>query len=184
MSENQQILSTNGHRKLTDAEKRKNEKGLCITRYCSREHAKQRRYCYRCKHRRHAKSKPISYAFQNLKSNAKRRGKEFSLTLKEFTEFVENSGYMDRKGKTKMAFSVDRIDEGKGYSADNIQVLTISENRKKAHREAMARKYHDLDYDQEAMEYYKGINDEVDVNSLPTIGTDSEFTPIQGESPF
>jgi hypothetical protein len=70
-------------------------------------------------------------AFQNLKSNAKRRGKTFELTFAEFKQFATNTNYMFGKGRKAESFHIDRKNETKGYSSDNIQVLTNSQNVKK-----------------------------------------------------
>ena len=70
-------------------------------------------------------------AYCNLKANAKRRGKEFSLTFEQFRDFAIKTDYHQKKGVEKESFHIDRIDEEKGYSIDNIQVLTNSQNVKK-----------------------------------------------------
>lgn len=66
-----------------------------------------------------------------LKNNAKRRGHEFTLTLDQFLEFAIKTNYMARKGIYKDSYHIDRIDETKGYSIDNIQAITNTENIKK-----------------------------------------------------
>jgi hypothetical protein len=66
--------------------------------------------------------------------NAKRRGKEFTLTLKQFEEFCNKTGYDEKKGITADSLTVDRIKDHLGYSVDNIQAITLSENVKKENR--------------------------------------------------
>lgn len=78
---------------------------------------------------------PESYTYSLLKSNAKRRGKEFTLTLEEFKTFCQETGYLQGKGKKKKSMSIDRIDHTKGYSIDNIQILSLSENGIKGNHE-------------------------------------------------
>ena len=70
-------------------------------------------------------------AFLNLKSNAKRRGHDCALTYDEFRQFAIQTDYIVRKGKTIDSFSIDRIDNSKGYEMGNIQILTLSENSQK-----------------------------------------------------
>lgn len=60
--------------------------------------------------------------------NAKRRRKEFTLTYKQFEEFCKRTGYNINKGRNAECLSIDRIDDKKGYTIDNIQAITISEN--------------------------------------------------------
>lgn len=77
----------------------------------------------------------MRYAYSVLKNNARRRGKEFTLTMQEFVDFCEETGYMEGKGSSRLSLSVDRIDHNKGYVAGNIQVLSLSENGAKGYVE-------------------------------------------------
>jgi hypothetical protein len=80
---------------------------------------------------RWAESHPLQRAFHNLRTHAKERGKDFSLTFTEFVVFAERTDYMQRKGKTSLSLSIDRIDNSKGYSASNIQAISLRENSRK-----------------------------------------------------
>lgn len=88
-------------------------------------------YCPKCKWKQWTAVNPLRAAFKTLRNHAKERGKEFTLTLAEFKAFAEKTSYMDRKGKTSLSLSIDRKDNTKGYSADNIQALTLMENSRK-----------------------------------------------------
>lgn len=69
-----------------------------------------------------------------LKNNAKRRGKDFSLTLDDFMHFLkQNPNYMVKKGIRVKSLQIDRIDNLKGYSLDNIRAITLRENVYKRH---------------------------------------------------
>ena len=85
---------------------------------------------------------PIKTSYYNLRTNAKRRGKPFDLTLDEFREFATATDYINKKGKTAQSYSIDRIKAHLGYIPGNIQVLTISENGIKGNKE----KYDDLPF--------------------------------------
>lgn len=74
---------------------------------------------------------PYKYAYQTLKDNAKRRGKEFDLTFEEFKSFCHNVDYIQNKGKTSRSLTIDRIDERLGYTKENIQALPLSDNIRK-----------------------------------------------------
>lgn len=104
----------------------------CSIKYCSRKRAKGRKIC--CTHysRQWREKNPIRDAYNNLKSNAKRRKKVFDLTFEEFKEFAVKTEYLDKKGRSATGYHVDRIREEDGYTRDNIQVLTNSENIKKS----------------------------------------------------
>ncbi len=97
-----------------------------------RKQAKQGRFCWSCLKSRYAEANPIKYAYQTLRLNAKRRGKVFELTLEQFTEFAIETDYINKRGRSRSSYHIDRIDETRGYSADNIQPLTNEENIKKS----------------------------------------------------
>lgn len=90
------------------------------------------------------KKNPIRAAYLDLKNNAKRRGKDFKLTFEQFKQFCIKTKYIDVKGRGKESYHIDRIDENKGYTIDNIQILTNSQNVKK---------YFDHYYDEYARKY-------------------------------
>jgi hypothetical protein len=79
-----------------------------------------------------------------LIDNARRRGVEFRLTVKQFIDFLENSTYQDKRGIWKTCLHLDRKDHTKGYVAGNIQTLTCSENSAKGNKEKYARNNPDL----------------------------------------
>lgn len=103
----------------------------CCTPYCTNKKKPKSRFCFKCLSRKYRKKNPIRSAFYNLKSNAKRRGKVFTITFEEFEKFATETNYIFGKGRSKNSFHIDRIDESKGYSIENIQVLTNTENVKK-----------------------------------------------------
>lgn len=102
----------------------------CITKFCTRK-VKAKGLCARCYNRYQRKNNPILYAYQTLKDNSKRRGKDFLLTLEEFTQFCIKTDYIKGKGKKSESYSIDRIDNTKGYLVSNIRILTLSENSRK-----------------------------------------------------
>ena len=106
----------------------KKKKGLCVAHGCTNKHTPKNRFCSKHNHRYQKIKNPIAYTFMVLKGNAKRRGKPFELTLKQFEKFCNDTGYIETKGRFKNASSIDRIDPTKGYSVDNIRILSFSEN--------------------------------------------------------
>lgn len=91
-------------------------------------------YCGSCKSRRWREKNPEKYAYLALKNNAKRRGKLFDISFDEFNAFCIQVGYIKKRGITRTAYHIDRIDENKGYTIDNIQILQNHENVKKYFR--------------------------------------------------
>lgn len=104
------------------------ERVRCRTPRCRRAAKSKSKWCPRCAARIWAKEHPLTYAYNKLRSNAKRRGHGFTLTLEEFAKVCEETGYLKAKGRMRECLSIDRIDSGKGYSADNIRVITVSMN--------------------------------------------------------
>jgi ribosomal protein L24 len=107
---------------------------LCTIKGCRKDKEHGRDICGMHHTRQVRKNNPIRASFVALKSNAKRRGHSFSLTIEEFTQFCYETNYIAGKGRSKKSFSIDRIDPAKGYHLDNLQMLTVSENSKKSNR--------------------------------------------------
>ena len=71
---------------------------------------------------------PITYTFAKIRNRARERGHAFTLTIDEFREFVAKTDYMEKKGKTALSLSINRIRNDEGYHKDNINAVTLSEN--------------------------------------------------------
>lgn len=110
-----------------------------MTSKCSTPHCKGRNdsggKCWKCIKRKYAEKYPVRYAYQVLKNNARRRGHEFTLTLQEFTRFCVKTKILLGRGRLKDCYSIDRIDERRGYHADNIQKIMVGENAAKYHKQ-------------------------------------------------
>lgn len=105
----------------------------CKTKYCKRKARSGKSICTTCDKKAWRKKFPMKAAFQTLRHNATRRGKPFSLTFAQFEKFCYETKYMAGKGRSSVSFTIDRVDNSKGYTADNIQMITKGENsRKKA----------------------------------------------------
>ena len=92
---------------------------------------KRRRICASCKNKRYREAHPEMYCYHNLKNNAKRRGKGFTLTFEEYKEFAVRYDYTSKRGRGKFDLHIDRIREEDGYHINNIQVLPNIENLRK-----------------------------------------------------
>lgn len=113
----------------------KNKRGLCATLWCPNPKIKGRRICYRCKKFKFRIKHPIRNTYNNWRTNAKRRGKFFSITLDEFRAFCIETNYMELKGRSAKKIQIDRIENDKGYTADNIQALSGAKNVQKYYAE-------------------------------------------------
>lgn len=71
---------------------------------------------------------PLKAAYATLRDHAKRRKVGFSLTLEQFKRLVSESGYLEKRGTTREALQLDRINALDGYHFHNLRVITCSEN--------------------------------------------------------
>lgn len=110
----------------------KAEKGLCCAHGCTRKIDRSKdRFCPKHRKRYQKETDPVRYTYNFIKNNAKRRGKPFEITLDQFAEWCKETDYINRKGTKKTSFTIDRIDASKGYTLDNIQILTNEQNGRK-----------------------------------------------------
>jgi len=77
---------------------------------------------------------PVYDRYVNFKGNALRREKSFEITLQEFREWCEKTGYIVSKGMRGKNCTIDRINNNIGYRIDNIQLLTNKANIEKYHK--------------------------------------------------
>ena len=111
----------------------------CKTAHCRNEGKPN--ICNKCRDRKFKEAHPIEYAYNKLKHNSKRRGKEFDLSIDEFRQFCIETQYLRGVGKTSKSFSIDRKDNNKGYTKDNIQVLTLGDNTRKLNKKMLMYDY-------------------------------------------
>jgi predicted nucleic acid-binding Zn-ribbon protein len=96
--------------------------------------------CNKCNSERVKCTSPESKMFQRAKGRAKQKGLDFNLTVKDIiipkhcpilgTELVCKSG---ASGGQKNSPALDRKDSKKGYTKDNIQVISHLANMMKSH---------------------------------------------------
>lgn len=108
---------------------------ICVAYRCGNKRVGKSRFCSKHRHRYRKYSDIVSYTFYLLKGNAKRRGKEFSITLDYFREWCKETGYIQKKGRNKMSMTIDRIDPNKGYVKGNLQMITNRDNVVKMHNQ-------------------------------------------------
>jgi hypothetical protein len=100
---------------------KKYKAGKCSTPYCRNKRDKTDYLCSKHRKRHYKENDPIAYCYSVTKSNARRRGKEFTLTLEYFRDFCLSTGYIERKGKLPDSLTIDRIKSELGYIPGNIQ---------------------------------------------------------------
>lgn len=106
--------------------------GYCTSLGCSNK-TQGRKFCANCRSKQSRLKDPERYAYNNVKSRARKANIPFTITLEQFREFCVRTEYMVGKGKTIGSYNVDRIIEGPlpGYTIENIQCLDKQKNIKK-----------------------------------------------------
>lgn len=107
------------------------DKHLCCVKFCRNHRIPGRLLCYRHKQGLWRLRNPMRSAYHNLKHHALARKIKFTLTFDQFKEVCDATGYLELKGNKAEDLHIDRVEANKGYSIDNIQVITCSENSKK-----------------------------------------------------
>lgn len=108
-------------------------KGQCVAWGCTKDRVNRTRYCSRHRRIDFKERYPHAYQYDVLRTSAKKRKIEFKLTYKDFVVFCLATGYMDKKGKRKDDWTIDRIRPNRGYQVGNLQILTSRDNARKHH---------------------------------------------------
>jgi len=107
------------------------KKKRCQAHACSSKKAPARTLCHRHLRILEKERDPVRYAYRVTRQNAKRRGKDWSITYEEWADFCARTRYLENKGRGPNSATLDRIDAAKGYSLDNIRILSLSDNSRK-----------------------------------------------------
>lgn len=116
---------------LTYRQRLKLKRGTCVAHSCTACAAPGRVHCYKHRSREYAQRRPLMYKFNAIRLNARRRGKEFTITFDYFERLAIESGYDKLSGRKSESLTLDRIDESKGYVPGNVQVITNRANIRK-----------------------------------------------------
>jgi hypothetical protein len=120
---------------------RKRKLGRCICYRCDAPAGKNTPRCYKHSWAERKRRDPVAYLFHHKRQRALDRAKTqpwgldprgpWSLTLPEFREYCQRTGYHERTGRTATSATLDRKDNRLGYHWDNIQEKTLAENSAK-----------------------------------------------------
>lgn len=111
--------------------KSKQKRGLCIANRCGKKKLLHSRFCARHLHHWYKTNHPIKFLYANRRSQAQRRGISWNWPFDDFKSFVEESNYLNMKGRRAEAMSLDRINNNLGYQPGNVQVLSFGQNAAK-----------------------------------------------------
>lgn len=71
----------------------------------------------------------LRYRYSMFRSKAKGRQLEFNLTFDQFTQFLNNPCYYCAHPLPTTGYSLDRVDNAKGYTSENVVPCCIECNR-------------------------------------------------------
>jgi hypothetical protein len=87
--------------------------------------------CFKHYQRKRRQADPVGVRFTQFRINALNRKKEFTITLLEFRNFCQVTGYCIKKGRRGKNATIDRYCNAHGYHIWNIHLMTNSANASK-----------------------------------------------------
>lgn len=118
--------------KISEA-KREAKKECCAYGCKNTPNERKKGLCHKHYHRYRKIQDPVYDRYFNFRGNALKRCKDFTITLEEFREFCQRTGYIIKKGMRGKNCTIDRIKNNFGYHIWNIQIKSNLANIKKYH---------------------------------------------------
>lgn len=132
---------------ISEIKKKKGD--FCCAYGCSNKPIKKKGgLCHKHYRRKRREEDPVGVRYNNFKGNAKKRNIPFDITLDEFRSFCQKTGYIITKGKRGQNATIDRINNSKGYTIDNIQLLTNRQNASKGCK-SLDEIFNNIDYNKD-----------------------------------
>lgn len=106
---------------------------LCQVTYCRNKPTKGRKTCGTCRFNNwlNKGDNRLLIVWHWIKKSAGKRNIIFDLDKTEFKEFLLKHNYIKYSGHYKNNFTIDRIKPELGYTINNLQVITRSQNTTK-----------------------------------------------------
>lgn len=116
---------------------KRTSKARCNTRRCFHK-AAVRGLCWTCYNRIRRAADPVARSFYDLQQNVRKRNRKrkgppiaFTITLEYFRTWCRKTRYIQGAGRSKDAYTIDRIENDKGYEPGNIQKMKRWRNSQK-----------------------------------------------------
>jgi len=108
---------------------KKKEGRFCCAYACRNKPVKKKGgLCHKHYARKVRELDPVQSRYNQFKGNARKRNKEFTITIEEFRNFCKRTGYIITKGNRGQNATIDRRCNAQGYHLWNIQLLTNRQN--------------------------------------------------------
>lgn len=112
----------------------KRKTGVCIARCCRNNQGNKTGGLCAKHYRRHRLIvDPLGIRYQQIKDDAKRRRKIFTMSLEWFRKWCVESGYMMKRGCSGKLATIDCIVNKLGYAEGNLQIKSHLANIIKYH---------------------------------------------------
>lgn len=106
----------------------------CCAYNCTNEPIKKKGgLCHKHYARKMREENPMYMRYNQFKSSAIQRGKDFSITWEQFKRFCDRTGYL-KKGFRGRNATLDRRCNIHGYHIWNLQILSLVQNSRKGDR--------------------------------------------------
>ena len=162
----------------------------CSTKYCRGRRTECHAKCPKCRSRDWRKNNPLRAAWRIIKDRARRKKRQFDLPFESFKAMAEASGYPNGR-----AIHCDRIDPTRGYTLDNIQFITGSENSIKGNIERRTEAYRLFFGYKKVTQESEGVaasdssgvaaSDSGEISELAASDSDPDYTPpLDENNPF
>jgi hypothetical protein len=106
----------------------------CVEPNCYND-APKGRLCSKHQTRRWRANNVIRNSYNSLRAHARERFISFDITWNYWKEFCERTRYHELKGTGAEDMSIDRPNSLRGYTDDNIRMLSVRDNTFKQHNE-------------------------------------------------
>jgi hypothetical protein len=88
-------------------------------------------FVFKSKFQKYHQKKWIYVLYSNRIAHALERNIPFKLSFRSFLNFCRSTNYHILRGPSRDEMSIDRIDNLRGYTEDNIQMLSNGDNSRK-----------------------------------------------------
>lgn len=100
---------------------------MCKTKDCMNVPRQNRSICTKCKSRAYREKYPDREAYRQWRYNSRRRRVPFTITLIQFKEFCAYTNYLQLRGLTADAMTIDCLDNYIGYVYGNPEWRIIGD---------------------------------------------------------
>jgi len=120
------------------APKARSKAEKCASKYCRNRRAvnntgRQLNLCWKCRSKQLKLRHPATYVLNALRQRAKKRQVPLTITLAQFRQWCQETGYLETRGQNPDSSTIGRINHNEGYHIWNIRIESHAENSANGH---------------------------------------------------